>query len=148
MADETPPAPPPTVPQAAVVETAHRVESAQVVHVAELVTSARTVRPAWHALTWRDWFEFTFRVTLLALLCWFAVLLNQLAAVRTTENARTTGQHDAIENIAREQTRLLRSICLATTTPYDSARGVCDPSGTAEMKKPPVPKLKGGPYQK
>lgn len=95
-----------------------------------------------------EWLELAWRVVLVALLVWFGFLVRDLALLRATDAATTAWAWS--ENHARqtEQIRLLKAICIQTAIVYDVARGVCEPQGTTEPKRPEVPKLKGGPYGK
>lgn len=134
---------------APVVAAAQVVDHAQVVTQAAHVLTATTVqRAAWRPLRWTEWLELAWRTMLIALLIWLIGVLVQLERLRARGVAESLAQHQGLDQRGAEHTRLLRAICLSTVTVYDANRGVCDPEGTDEVKKPPLPKFKGGPYPK
>ena len=108
----------------------------------------RGPKHAMKPLRWTEWIELVWRTMLVALLVWFGVLLRDIERVRQLDAAQMLAVHMQTLQRTAEQTRLIRAICLSTVTIYDAARGVCDATGTAEIKPPPLPALKGGPQKK
>lgn len=94
-----------------------------------------------------EWLELFWRAVLIALLVWFAYAIRDLVRLRQVDAAHQVAVSAVAGVRHAEMIRLLRAICLSTTTVYDANRGVCDPSSSTSLDVPKLPRLKGGPYK-